>query len=1397
MPRIGTSTTKKRKECEDEACTKVPVFNFPGESCGRFCKQHSLEGMVDVKSRRCAHEGCEKYPAFNFPTETTSRFCGEHKQKGMVDVHNKRCAHPDCTTRPTFNIPGKPAAYCVNHRQDGMVNNRHKPCHAQGCRAHATFKEPGGSVPVYCAAHRAEGMVQARSRVCSEPGCDKRPSFNHSGKLPKYCPLHKSESMVDVLNRLCNFEGCTKLPSFNYPGCTPAVFCGQHKDPCMVNVRHKVCQQQGCGTEAKYNHPGATNGAYCGTHKDPGMVRVNSRKCEADGCDRRASFNYNGRSASYCGQHRKEGMVDVANRRCFAVGCSKAPAYNFPGEQRRMYCASHKDEGMVNLRKKRQRIEKDVTPVHVQMELDGHQIVAPGLGIPVSLQPNAKQEVQLQHMMEVGLQGGSVELSGGAVHSKAPLPPSEVQHVPLQHEVQGFPSQCMAGPPDEQSLESSMEETVLQGTRIFGESLADPNNAGLVLEAGISENIGHSMHGHVLQMGPAVQQDMNCAMGENAMPLQGLLHDGIMMGQESSMAPHHQLQGLPSQEEGNQIPPTPGANLHGHHGEQSRNNLQGALGMHSFNQPLSSMACSQNVCMPQTGISHETGIPQTMFVQHPFGLLQTQPAPCQQHVMTLPSQLSGDQSMHSMMHGEGNMEETVLPNTATHGSMGAMQVVRSDMNGMQMQDIGLLEQMSREHAMSSCRSMGHQEQLMQSMPAGNLDQQHLNLDAAGLGQLHQARHCGGMEQQSPTQAGMGQKHNCVGAMTAGSMEAQQRAMLSGQAGSIAEQHCPEQDMPAQNLGLQQFSMQGSAVGSMGQPQHSMHVIAGESMGQQQRLMHAMPGGGMVHQQHSGQAAHQQHLMQTLSAGIAEQQGQSRHAGNIEQQHLVQALSRGSAEQQYCSFQARDMGQEHCHPVHTLSEQTRHSMRSGSMVQQAHLIHALSGEALEEQEQSMQAGNVGQQHHGMQCLSRGAVDQSFHLMQAETMGQQHHLVQALSGRSAEQQQPLMQPGSVAQQQPLLHAMPSASAGQQQHLLPVALGQQHHLVHALSGRYCEQQQNSPQAGSMGRHQHLMQCMETGNGVRQQNPMQARSGEDAVYTQRPMQALQTVNMSGGNIQQQLMPATPAGSIGAQPRLMQGITQGNMLQQDLMEGVAEGILQQHHFMQAMSGRSLSQEPSVLQALTSDNMSPREAPQSLSISRSDSPRMLDQQGQFLSGHRVSLSDHGNEPTDQLLLEGLAVPPNLPNHQVMRETVSPGFSRSDIAGRDSTHPHSCQSGMHGHINLGQEQYLVEPPTPAQVGSETNFPRFPMMHVSGGVDAGGTRHSHEFLGATLGQTSSPGFTNMQVVMGNQAYDDGGYPDTIHPALHVHLHYVQMGAPGRCGPCGSGPGAEVTEVGQGLE
>ena len=76
---------------------------------------HSLEGMVDVKSRRCCIAGCQKYPAFNAPGESIARFCGEHRQAGMIDVHNKRCREPDCQKRPTFNHAGAPQASLYIH----------------------------------------------------------------------------------------------------------------------------------------------------------------------------------------------------------------------------------------------------------------------------------------------------------------------------------------------------------------------------------------------------------------------------------------------------------------------------------------------------------------------------------------------------------------------------------------------------------------------------------------------------------------------------------------------------------------------------------------------------------------------------------------------------------------------------------------------------------------------------------------------------------------------------------------------------------------------------------------------------------------------------------------------------------------------------------------------------------------------------------------------------------------------------------------------------------------------------------------------------------------------------------------------------------------------------------
>lgn len=40
-----TTEKKKRKECEAEGCTIVPVFNYNNESSGRFCKAHR-QGVI-------------------------------------------------------------------------------------------------------------------------------------------------------------------------------------------------------------------------------------------------------------------------------------------------------------------------------------------------------------------------------------------------------------------------------------------------------------------------------------------------------------------------------------------------------------------------------------------------------------------------------------------------------------------------------------------------------------------------------------------------------------------------------------------------------------------------------------------------------------------------------------------------------------------------------------------------------------------------------------------------------------------------------------------------------------------------------------------------------------------------------------------------------------------------------------------------------------------------------------------------------------------------------------------------------------------------------------------------------------------------------------------------------
>lgn len=51
----------------------------------RRCRQHRLDGMIDVKSPKCEAPMCPKQPCCGH-LGAKARFCSKHKQSGMVNL---------------------------------------------------------------------------------------------------------------------------------------------------------------------------------------------------------------------------------------------------------------------------------------------------------------------------------------------------------------------------------------------------------------------------------------------------------------------------------------------------------------------------------------------------------------------------------------------------------------------------------------------------------------------------------------------------------------------------------------------------------------------------------------------------------------------------------------------------------------------------------------------------------------------------------------------------------------------------------------------------------------------------------------------------------------------------------------------------------------------------------------------------------------------------------------------------------------------------------------------------------------------------------------------------------------------------------------------------------------
>ena len=188
----------KHKRCEEEGCGSRPVFNFEGETRGRFCKEHKQAGMVNVLSKRCEEEGCGSRPVFNVEGETRGRFCKVHKQAGMMDVTSKRCEGEGCGSQPAFNVEGETRGrFCKEHKQAGMVDVTHKRCEEEGCGSQPHYGLPGNPAS-FCRPHHRVGMMRNPNRKCH---C--RETATHGITQPERCEGHALQGDDNLVEKEC------------------------------------------------------------------------------------------------------------------------------------------------------------------------------------------------------------------------------------------------------------------------------------------------------------------------------------------------------------------------------------------------------------------------------------------------------------------------------------------------------------------------------------------------------------------------------------------------------------------------------------------------------------------------------------------------------------------------------------------------------------------------------------------------------------------------------------------------------------------------------------------------------------------------------------------------------------------------------------------------------------------------------------------------------------------------------------------------------------------------------------------------------------------------------------------------------------------------------------------
>ena len=109
--------------CKFDDCNIQANFGKPGSKLAEYCKTHSPNDYIDIKSKKCIHPNCNIIAIFGKPGSKLAEYCKTHSPNDYIDIKNKKCIHPNCNIIANYNYPGFSKEYCKTHSLKRMICN--------------------------------------------------------------------------------------------------------------------------------------------------------------------------------------------------------------------------------------------------------------------------------------------------------------------------------------------------------------------------------------------------------------------------------------------------------------------------------------------------------------------------------------------------------------------------------------------------------------------------------------------------------------------------------------------------------------------------------------------------------------------------------------------------------------------------------------------------------------------------------------------------------------------------------------------------------------------------------------------------------------------------------------------------------------------------------------------------------------------------------------------------------------------------------------------------------------------------------------------------------------------------------------------------------------------------